>query len=79
MKILYSIRKTYNVRKNIPIHSIRLPGVLSHHEVIFGGVSETFSIKTSSINRNAFLPGICFACKVVNKLKGLVYGLDNLL
>jgi len=64
---------------NIPIHAIRIPGVVATQEVIFGGPGETLSLKDSAINREAYMPGICFACRKVVGLRELIYGLDQLL
>ena len=66
-------------KKDIPIHSVRLPGLVAHQEVLFGGVGQTLSIRHDSISRESFMPGIVMAVKKIKKLKGLVYGLENLL
>ena len=63
----------------IPIHAIRLPGLVAHEQVIFGGVGETLTLKHDSIDRVSFMPGVCLACKKVLKLDKLVYGLENIL
>ncbi len=63
----------------VPIHSVRLPGLLAHQEVILGGPGQTLSIRHDTINRECFMPGIMLAIKGVIKLKGLVYGLDTVL
>lgn len=65
--------------KNIPIHSIRLPGLVAHQLVIFGGDHETLTIRHDSIHRKSFMPGVILACKKVPTLKSLVYGLESLL
>ena len=61
------------------IDSECLPTFTYHKKVVFSSTSEIFTIKVSSISRNSFIPGICFSCKIVGSLNGLVYGLDNLL
>ena len=61
------------------IHSIRFPGFISQHKIIFEGISENLTIKSSTMKKHALFPGICFACNVVSQLNGLVYGLDNLI
>jgi 4-hydroxy-tetrahydrodipicolinate reductase len=65
---------------NEPIHSIRLPGLVAHQEVIFGGEGETLTIRHDSIDRRSFMPGVVLA---VRKVAGLperfVVGLENLL
>ncbi len=64
---------------DIPIHSIRVSGMMAHQAVIFGGSGETLTIRHDSINRECFMPGILLACKSVGQLDGLVYGLEHIL
>lgn len=61
------------------IHSVRLPGLVAHQEVIFGGVGQTLTIRHDSISRESFMPGVIMAVKAVSKRPGLTYGLENLL
>jgi len=63
----------------IHIHSVRLPGLVAHQEVIFGGLGQTLSIRHDSISRESFMPGVIMAVRKVRELKGLTYGLENLL
>lgn len=65
--------------QNIPIHSIRLPGFVAHQQVIFGGNSETLTLRHDSLHRKSFMPGIVMACKKVSSLTTLVHGLEHLL
>jgi len=65
--------------KDIPIHSVRIPGVVAHQAVIYGGHEETLQIQHNSISRESFIPGIIMACKSVVNLESLIYGLENLL
>ena len=65
--------------QGIPVHSIRLPGLVAHQEVIFGGKSETLTIRHDSIHRESFMPGVCLACKKAVGLDKLVYGLEHIL
>ncbi|MEE8619030.1 MAG: 4-hydroxy-tetrahydrodipicolinate reductase, partial [Dehalococcoidales bacterium] len=65
--------------EGITIHSVRLPGLLAHQEVLLGGPGQTLSIRHDTISRECFMPGAILAIKEVVKRKGLVYGLDNLL
>jgi 4-hydroxy-tetrahydrodipicolinate reductase len=67
------------VQNDIHIHSVRLPGLMAHQTVIFGGKSETLQIRHDSIHRDSFMPGVCLACKKVMGLDELVYGLETLL
>ncbi|MBU1027083.1 MAG: 4-hydroxy-tetrahydrodipicolinate reductase [Candidatus Margulisbacteria bacterium] len=64
---------------DIHIHSVRLQGLVAHQEVIFGGVGQTLKIRHDSISRASFMPGLVMAIRKVKKVKGLVYGLENLL
>jgi 4-hydroxy-tetrahydrodipicolinate reductase len=63
----------------INIHSIRLPGLMAHQEVIFGAAGQTLSIRHDTINRECYMPGVLLAVKAVVKQKGFIYGLDKLL
>jgi 4-hydroxy-tetrahydrodipicolinate reductase len=63
-----------------PIHSVRLPGLVAHQEVIFGGAGETLSIRHDSISRESFMPGVLLAVRRVGELEvSPVVGLENLL
>ncbi len=62
------------------IHSVRLPGLLAHQEVILGGPGETLTIRHDTTSREAFLPGVLRALEKVRELPpGLTVGLDSLL
>ncbi|WP_226579287.1 4-hydroxy-tetrahydrodipicolinate reductase [Halobacillus litoralis] len=61
------------------IHSMRLPGLVAHQEVIFGGLGETLTIKHDSIHRESFMSGVKLAAEKVMELDVLVYGLEHLL
>ncbi|GGM22945.1 4-hydroxy-tetrahydrodipicolinate reductase [Paraliobacillus quinghaiensis] len=61
------------------IHSVRLPGLVAHQEVIFGGPGENLTIKHDSFHRESFMSGIKLSIDHVMKLDILVYGLENLL
>lgn len=59
------------------IHSVRLPGLVAHQEVIFGGPGETLTIRHDTISREAFVPGVLLALEKVRALPpGLTVGLD---
>ncbi len=83
IKTAAMIKKAYAARgkphHNVPIHSVRLPGMVAHQAVIFGGTDETLTIRNDSIHRNCFMPGLLLACRKVTQLNHLIYGLDNLL
>ncbi|CAN5803745.1 4-hydroxy-tetrahydrodipicolinate reductase [soil metagenome] len=62
------------------IHSIRLPGLVAHQEIIFGGPGETLTIRHDTTSREAFVPGVLFALEKVRDLPaGLTVGLDTIL
>ena len=62
------------------IHSIRLPGLVAHQEVIFGGMGETLTIRHDTTSREAFVPGVLLALERVRTLPaGLTVGLDAIL
>jgi 4-hydroxy-tetrahydrodipicolinate reductase len=63
-----------------PIHSVRLPGLVAHQEVIFGGPGQTLTIRHDTTSREAFVPGVLLALERVRDLPpGLTVGLDALL
>lgn len=65
---------------DVPIHSIRLPGLVAHQEVILGGPGETLTIRHDTTSREAFAPGVLRAIEAVRGLPaGLTVGLDALL
>jgi 4-hydroxy-tetrahydrodipicolinate reductase len=64
----------------VPIHSVRLPGLLAHQEVIFGGLGQTLTIRHDTISRDAFVPGVLLALQRLPTLPpGVTVGLDALL
>jgi len=63
-----------------PIHSVRLPGLVAHQEVILGDVGQTLTIRHDSINRESFMPGVLLAIRKVGSLdRSPVVGLEHLL
>jgi 4-hydroxy-tetrahydrodipicolinate reductase len=63
-----------------PIHSVRLPGLVAHHEVVFGGPGQTLTIRHDSIDRHSFMPGVLLAVRRVADLpESPVIGLEHLL
>jgi 4-hydroxy-tetrahydrodipicolinate reductase len=63
-----------------PIHSVRLPGLVAHQEVVFGGEGQTLSIRHDSIDRRSFMPGVLLAVRRVGSLPDrFTVGLENLL
>lgn len=65
---------------DVPIHSVRLPGLLAHQEVIFGGLGQTLTIRHDTLSREAFVPGVLLALQRLPTLPaGVTVGLDALL
>jgi 4-hydroxy-tetrahydrodipicolinate reductase len=62
----------------VAIHSVRLPGLVAHQEVIFGGLGQTLSIRQDSTGRDSFMPGVISAACEVMGIERLVVGLDAL-
>jgi 4-hydroxy-tetrahydrodipicolinate reductase len=63
-----------------PIHSVRLPGLVAHQEVLFGGLGQTLSIRHDSIARESFMPGVLLAVRQVESLeRSPTIGLEHLL
>ncbi len=65
--------------EGVTIHSVRLPGLLAHQEVILGAPGQTLSIRHDTISRECYMPGVILAIKEVVKRQGLIYGLDTVL
>ena len=66
--------------KDVPIHSVRLPGLVAHQEVILGGTGETLTIRHDALDRSSFMPGVLLAIRRVGDLPSSpVVGLENLL
>ncbi|HET9722862.1 MAG TPA: 4-hydroxy-tetrahydrodipicolinate reductase [Actinomycetota bacterium] len=65
--------------EGIRVHSVRLPGLLAHQEVIFGGQGQTLTIRHDSTDRSSFMPGVLLAIRAVMTRPGLTVGLEPLL
>lgn len=65
--------------KEIPVHSVRLPGLVAHQEVILGLPGQTLTIRHDSTSRESFMPGVLLAIRKVQQVKGLVIGLEHIL
>ena len=63
----------------IAVHSVRLPGLVAHHEVLFGGQGQTLTIRHDSIDRTSFMPGVILAIRETVKHSGLIVGLERYL
>jgi len=63
----------------IHIHSIRLPGLIAHQEVLFGGLGQALTIRHDAFSRETYMPGVILAIRKASKLTNLVIGLENFL
>ncbi len=63
----------------VSIHAVRLPGLVAHQEVIFGGLGQILTIRQDSTGRDSFMPGVLLAIREVLTRRGLVVGLEPLL
>ncbi|NTU72025.1 MAG: 4-hydroxy-tetrahydrodipicolinate reductase [Coriobacteriia bacterium] len=65
--------------EGVTVHSVRLPGLTAHQEVLFGGHGQTLTIRHDSNDRTSFMPGVVLACREVGSRSGLVVGLENVM
>lgn len=63
----------------IPVHAVRMAGLVAHQEVLLGTEGETFTIRHDSLHRSSFMPGVLLACRKVAEHPGLTVGLEALL
>jgi 4-hydroxy-tetrahydrodipicolinate reductase len=63
----------------VRIHSVRLPGLVGHQEVLFGGPGEVLTLRHDATSREAYVPGVLLAIRGIREHRGLVWGLDPLL
>ncbi|MBQ0984359.1 4-hydroxy-tetrahydrodipicolinate reductase [Streptomyces sp. F63] len=63
----------------VPVHSVRLRGLLAHQEVLFGGTGETLTIRHDSLHHSSFMPGILLGVRRVVSTPGLTLGLEHFL
>lgn len=68
-----------HVHHGVPVHSVRLPGLVAHQEVLFGGTGEVLTLRHDSLSRDSFAAGIVLAVRGVGGLDGVTVGLDALL
>jgi 4-hydroxy-tetrahydrodipicolinate reductase len=64
---------------DVPIHSVRLRGLVAHQEVLFGGLGETLTIRHDSLDRVGFMPGVLLGIREIIKKPGLTIGLEKFL
>jgi 4-hydroxy-tetrahydrodipicolinate reductase len=62
---------------DVPVHSVRLRGLIAHQEVLFGGLGETLSIRHDSLDRAGFMPGVLLGIRSVVSRPGVTFGLEN--
>lgn len=67
------------VHGGINVHAVRLPGMVAHQQIVFGGLGQTLTIRQDSTSAESFVPGVLLAVREVQNLKGLTHGLDALL
>jgi 4-hydroxy-tetrahydrodipicolinate reductase len=67
------------ISDDVPVHSVRLPGVVASQSVIFGGTGQILTIRHDSIDRSCFMPGLLLAVKAIADHTGLTVGLDAIL
>ena len=65
--------------EGIRIHSVRLPGLIAHQEVIFGASGQIYTLRHDTTDRSCYMPGVLLAIRKVTQLKSLVYGLEKIL
>lgn len=65
--------------QGIPVHGVRLRGLVAHQEVLFGSAGETLTIRHDSLDRSGFMPGVLAAVRAVGGMPGLTIGIDDLL
>lgn len=64
---------------DVPVHSIRLRGLIAHQEVLFGGLGETLTIRHDSLDRAGFMPGVLLGVRQISSHPGLTVGLEKLM
>ena len=67
------------VGDGIRIHSVRLPGLIAHQEVLFGAAGELYTLRHDTSDRSCYMPGVLLGIRKVLQLPGLIYGLDKIL
>lgn len=64
---------------NIRIHSVRLPGLIAHQEIIFGATGQIYTLRHDTSDRTCYMPGVLLSIRKVVDLQSLVYGLEKIL
>ncbi len=76
---LRRVLEAAGARCPVRVHSVRLPGHVAHHEIVFGGAGETLTLRHDTQSRASFGPGVCLAARRVMRLRGLALDLESLL
>lgn len=63
----------------VPVHAVRLRGLIAHQEVLFGDEGETFTLRHDSMNRGSFMPGVLLGIRRIPSVPGLTFGLEHFL
>lgn len=63
----------------VPVHAVRLRGLVAHEEILLGNPGETLTIRTDSFDRTSFMPGVLMAVRAIGERRGLTIGLDKLI
>ncbi|MFC8015279.1 dihydrodipicolinate reductase C-terminal domain-containing protein, partial [Streptomyces cinereoruber] len=63
----------------VPVHAVRLRGLLAHQEVLLGGEGETLTVRHDSLHHSSFMPGILLGARRVTAAPGLTFGLEHFL
>ncbi|WP_269622984.1 4-hydroxy-tetrahydrodipicolinate reductase [Prochlorococcus marinus] len=66
-------------KSGLRIHSVRLPGIVAHQQVMFGSKGETYLLSHNTIERSAYMPGVLLTIKKVRFLNSLIYGLEKVI
>jgi 4-hydroxy-tetrahydrodipicolinate reductase len=66
-------------KNGIHIHSVRLPGLVAHQEVIFGGEGQSLTLRHDSFDRKSFMPGVRMALDKIDIISGMIYGLEKIM
>ncbi|XLQ11455.1 MAG: 4-hydroxy-tetrahydrodipicolinate reductase [cyanobacterium endosymbiont of Epithemia adnata isolate EadnSB Bon19] len=64
---------------NIRIHSVRLPGLIAHQEILFGAKGELYTLRHDTSDRSCYMTGVLLAIRKITQLKSLIYGLEKIL
>ena len=66
-------------QSGLRLHSVRLPGLVAHQQVMFGAAGETYTLTHNTIDRSAYMPGVLLVIKKIRSFTKLIYGLEKIL